>query len=282
MLAQRIATILPPLEFEEALEITKICSIKGVTAKGETIVSRHPFRSPHHSSSLVSLTGGGTWPRPGEISMAHHGILFLDELPEFHRDVIEALRNPLEDGHITICRAKTQITFPARFMLVAAMNPCPCGFLSDPHRACRCSMGQIQKYRSRISGPLLDRIDLHIEVPAVPSQALLQNEPTEDSEAIRERVVKCRQIQTRRFRECAGKVNALMRARETKRYATPDTDGRKLLAMAMKELRLSARAYFKILKIARTIADLAGMENISSEHIAEAIQYRSLDRHWGP
>ncbi len=281
MLARRIPTILPSLSFEEALEITKIYSVAGLIQNhGKSLVQHRPFRSPHHSISPVALAGGGTWPRPGEISLAHGGVLFLDEFPEFRRDVLECLRSPLEEGEITISRAKMNLTYPARTMLVAAMNPCPCGFLSDPRKVCRCSLGQIQKYQTKISGPILDRIDLHVEVPALTYPTLANDEPTENSASIRSRILRCRTIQSERYFNRIFKVNTLMRSQEIRQFAKPDAEGRKLIEMAMKELRLSARAYYKILKIARTIADLTGEETISSEHIAEAIQYRSLDRQW--
>lgn len=280
MLARRIPSILPPLDFPEALEITKIYSVAGLISGGQSLVRIRPFRSPHHSISPVALAGGGGWPKPGEISLAHGGVLFLDEFPEFRRDVLEALRSPLEEGEITISRAKLQVSYPSRFLLAAAMNPCPCGYLSDPRKACRCSLAQIQKYQSKISGPILDRIDLHVEVPALNYQTLASEELAESSETIRSRILACRRIQTLRYEGKIWKVNALMRAREMKHYCRPDAEGRKLIEMAMKELRLSARAYYKILKIARTIADLEEAETLSSQHIAEAIQYRSLDRQW--
>jgi magnesium chelatase family protein len=282
MLASRIPTILPPLSPEEAIEITKIYSVAGLLNHGHRLIQTRPFRAPHYSISPVALTGGGSWPKPGEISLAHGGVLFLDEFPEFRRDVIESLRGPLEEGEITISRARNYVTFPSRLMLVAAMNPCPCGFLSDPRKACRCSLGQIQKYRNKISGPILDRMDLQVEVPAISYGDLVKEEPAENSESIRARIIACRALQASRQLESKFKVNALMRPREMKQYARPDVEGRKLMEMAMKELNLSARAYFKILKIARTIADLAESETVRSEHIAEAIQYRSLDRQGGP
>ena len=280
MLARRIPSILPPLEFEESLEITKIYSVAGMMPPHIPLIPDRPFRSPHHSISAVALAGGGTWPKPGEISLAHQGILFLDEFPEFRRDVVEALRSPLEEGEITISRIKTQLTYPARILLVAAMNPCPCGYLSDPAKSCRCSLSQIQKYQAKISGPILDRIDLHVEVPALPMTTLSSEEISENSEQIRNRILRCREIQHIRYKDCLFKVNALMRSREIKTYAKLDSEGRKLIEMALKELHLSARAYYKILKLARTISDLAEEENISAAHIAEAIQYRSLDRQW--
>lgn len=280
MLARRIPTILPALAFEEALEITKIYSVAGLTQAGEGLLRGRPFRAPHHTMSSVALTGGGSWPKPGEISLAHGGILFLDEFPEFRRDVLEALRSPLEEGEITVSRARLQVTYPCRILLVAAMNPCPCGYLSDPRRACRCSLIQIQKYRTKISGPILDRIDLQVEVPAVTYSTLTSEETAESSARIRSRILNCRAEQASRYKERPFKVNALMRAREIRQYARPDPSGRKLMEMAMKELRLSARAYYKILKIARTLADLEARAVITQEHIAEAIQYRSLDRQW--
>ena len=280
MLAKRIPSILPPLDFEEALEITKIHSAAGLISHGNGLVSERPFRSPHYTASAIALTGGGTSPRPGEMSLSHGGVLFLDELPEFRRDALETLRGPLEDGCITISRAKSQITFPADFLLATAMNPCMCGFLGDARRTCRCSLGQIHKYQSKISGPVLDRIDIHIEVPALSFQALTSQESAESSATIRERVCACRKIQRSRYRLRPYKTNSQMSPKDIKEFATPDLQGRKLIEMAMKELHLSARAYYKILKIGRTIADLVSSETITSEHIAEAIQYRSLDRQW--
>ncbi len=280
MLARRIPTILPPLTFEEALEITKIHSVAGLIENGGGLIRARPFRSPHHSISAVALAGGGSWPKPGEISLAHGGVLFLDEFPEYRRDALECLRGPLEDGEISISRAKMRLTYPAQIMLIAAMNPCPCGHLSDIKKACRCSLGQIHKYQQRISGPILDRIDLHVEVPPLPYPSLAGDEFSEDSAAIRSRILNCRQIQADRYRTSPHKVNATMRPLDIKTHAQPDPDGKKLLEMAMKELRLSARAYYKILKIARTIADLAETQSITTEHVAEAIQYRSLDRQW--
>lgn len=280
MLAKRIPSLLPPMDFEEALEITKIHSVAGLIPQGLGLISERPFRSPHYTASAVALAGGGTSPRPGEMSLSHGGVLFLDELPEFRRDVLETLRGPLEDGCISISRAKSQVTFPANFLLVAAMNPCQCGFLGDPRKTCRCSLGQIHKYQSKISGPILDRIDIHIEVPALSFQTLTSQETSENSATIRERVCVCRKIQRSRYRLRSYKTNSQMNPKDIKEFATPDLQGRKLIEMAMKELHLSARAYYKVLKISRTIADLAGSEQIQSEHIAEAIQYRSLDRQW--
>jgi len=280
MLARRIPTILPPLTPEEILEITKIYSVAGLIHNHQALVTKRPFRSPHYSISPIALVGGGSWPKPGEISLAHGGVLFLDEFPEFRRDVLESLRSPLEEGEITISRAKMHATYPARFALIAAMNPCPCGFLSDPRKTCRCSLGQIHKYQMKISGPILDRIDLHVEVPALSYPTLTSEIQTESSSEIRARILACRKIQAERYPAQPLKLNALMRPKDMKHFAKPDAEGRKLIEMAMKELHLSARAYFKILKIARTIADLAGVNNIGAEHIAEAIQYRCLDRHW--
>ncbi len=280
MLAKRIPSILPPMTNEEALEITKIHGVAGLIPHGAGLVCERPFRAPHYTASAIALTGGGTSPRPGEMSLAHGGVLFLDELPEFRRDALESLRSPMEDGCITVSRAKSQITFPANFLLTAAMNPCMCGFLGDARKTCRCSLAQIHKYRSKISGPILDRIDIHIEVPALSFQTLVSQEPAESSAAIRERICACRKTQRARYRARPYKTNSQMSPRDIKEFAMPDPQGRKLIEMAMKELRLSARAYYKILKISRTIADLAGTEQIQSEHIAEAIQYRSLDRQW--
>lgn len=280
MLAKRIPSLLPPMDFEEALEITKIHSVAGLIPQGLGLISERPFRSPHYTASAVALVGGGTSPRPGEMSLSHGGVLFLDELPEFRRDVLETLRGPLEDGCISISRAKSQVTFPANFLLVAAMNPCQCGFLGDPRKTCRCSLGQIHKYQSKISGPILDRIDIHIEVPALSFQTLTSQEVSESSAKIRDRICECRKIQRSRYRLRSYKTNSRMDPKDIKEFATPDLQGRKLIEMAMKELHLSARAYYKVLKISRTIADLAGSEQIQSEHIAEAIQYRSLDRQW--
>lgn len=279
MLCSRIPTILPPLEHKEAVELTKIYSVAGHYS-GFGIMTHRPFRSPHHSISPIALVGGGTWPKPGEISLAHSGVLFLDEFPEFRRDVLEALRNPLENGVVTISRAKTQITYPARFLLAAAMNPCPCGFLNDRTRRCRCNLGQIQKYQAKLSGPILDRVDLHIEVPSLTYQTLAGESSAESSEKIRGRILACRARQRERFENNPSQTNAQMQVGEIKQFAKLEANGRKILEAAMKELRLSARAYFKLLKIARTISDLAACEQIKAEHIAEAIQYRSLDRQW--
>ncbi len=279
MLARRVPSILPPMTLEEALEVTKIHSIAGTLASHQPLVTLRPFRAPHHTISDAGLLGGGTHPMPGEVSLAHHGVLFLDELPEFHRNVLEVLRQPLEDGFVTIARAAASVTFPCRVMLVAAMNPCPCGYYGDPRRECRCSPLQIQRYRNRISGPLLDRIDLHVEVPAVRYNELAGLERGEPSAAIRERVVAARRLQQERFSDSPGvHCNAAMRARDVQRFARPDADGQEVLRMAVSELHLSARSYDRILKVARTIADLEGSAGVAARHVSEAIQYRYLDR----
>lgn len=278
MLAQRLPAILPDLSLEEALETTKIHSIMGLLSAKQPLITQRPFRAPHHTSSAVALIGGGPAPHPGEISLAHHGVLFLDELPEFHRDVLESLRQPLEEGLVRVARAKRTLTFPARFLLVAAMNPCQCGYLTDPKRRCRCSSTQIQRYLAKISGPLLDRIDLHIDVPAVPFHALTQAQDGEPSAAIKARVLKARERQRKRFAKEGVFANAQMRHRQIQKHCAMTDGAKTLLKQAMEELGLSARAYDKVLKVARTIADLAGMEEILPEHIAESIQYRSLDR----
>lgn len=278
MLAKRIPTIMPDLSLEEALEITKIHSVTGNLAPDKGIINTRPFRSPHHNISSAALSGGGSMPRPGEISLAHHGILFLDELPEFRRDCLETMRQPLENGKIRICRAARSLVFPADFMLVCAMNPCPCGALGSHKNACRCSSIQISRYRAKISGPLLDRIDIHIEVPAVKYIELSSNAPAENSARIKERVDKTILIQKQRFFGEGIPCNALMSHKQTRKFCVLDKEGNELLKTAMAELNLSARAYDKILKISRTIADLAESENIKTEHLSEAIHYRSLDR----
>jgi len=278
MLAKRIPTIMPELTLKEALEITKIHSVMGTLPNNVGIVGIRPFRSPHHGISSVALIGGGSLPQPGEISLAHQGVLFLDELPEFHRDCLEALRQPLEDGLIRVSRIKKSFVFPASFMLVAAMNPCLCGFLGDPRKACRCSTTQIARYRSKISGPLLDRIDIHIEVPAAKYQELSSNLPAEGSAQIKERVNKARAIQRERFKGESILSNALMSHKQVRKFCVLGKEESELLKMAMTELNFSARAYDKILKVSRTIADLAALEQIKTEHLSEAIQYRSLDR----
>jgi magnesium chelatase family protein len=274
LLAKRVPTILPGLTLDEALETTKIHSICGLLANGEALVATRPFRSPHHTTSNAGLLGGTANLTPGEISLANHGVLFLDELPEFHRDVLEALREPLEEGRVVISRATGTMTFPANFMLVAAMNPCPCGFYGDPKRECRCSPNMITKYRNKISGPLLDRVDIHIEVPAVQYKEMAGNATGEPSADVRARVETARAIQQHRL----GHANARMTPKEIKAHCQLGEDSQELLKMAMTELNLSARAYDRILKVSRTIADLAGAAAIESHHISEAIQYRSLDR----
>lgn len=278
MLAKSLRSILPPWSFEEALETSRIYSIMGRLKPGQALVPLRPFRSPHHTISDAGLIGGGTNPRPGEVSLAHHGVLFLDELPEFKRSTLEVLRQPLEEGKVTISRAATSLTYPGRFMLVAAMNPCPCGFYGDPKRPCTCTPNQINNYRSRISGPLLDRIDLQIQVPAVRFQDLSITAGGESSAELRARVIAAREIQSRRFAKSRIFANAYMPPRLIKQHCLLSPESQRLLEAAMERLGLSARAYMRILKIARTIADLEGEESINSAHVAEAIQYRSMDR----
>lgn len=277
MLAQRFLTILPNLSFEEAIETTKVYSVAGLLDKGTSLMGARPFRAPHHSISDAGLVGGGHMPKPGEISLAHNGVLFLDELPEFKRHVLEVLRQPMEDGNVTIARASVTIVYPARFMLVAAMNPCPCGYSTDHKRECRCTQAQIRLYKTKISGPLLDRIDIHIEVPSVRYKDLTTKTKGEKSENIKERIMRTKRIQKQRFASETS-CNALMTNKQIKEFCQLDGDSRRLIEMAMDKLGLSARAYTKILKVARTIADLEGEEDIRSYHVSEAIQYRSLDR----
>ncbi len=282
MLAKRIPTILPPFTLKEALETTKIHSVAGKIERETSLMTMRPFRSPHHTISDVALVGGGTNPQPGEISMAHNGVLFLDELPEFKRTVLEVLRQPLEDRLITISRAKFSVEYPASFMLVASMNPCPCGFYNHPTKQCLCGPGIVQKYLSRISGPLLDRIDIHLEVVPVPFNELTEMQPGEKSEVVRQRVIKAREIQRDRFMDKEIYSNAQMSTKLLHEYCAIDQAGNLLLKNAMEKLGLSARAYDRILKVSRTIADLDGSENIQVDHLGEAIQYRSLDRDgWG-
>ncbi|HKO95873.1 MAG TPA: YifB family Mg chelatase-like AAA ATPase [Pyrinomonadaceae bacterium] len=279
MLAKRLPTILPSLEFEAALELTKIHSVAGLTGRAGLVTER-PFRSPHHTISDAGLIGGGAVPRPGEVSLAHQGVLFLDELPEFDRSVLEVLRQPLEDQKVTISRAAMSLTFPASFMLAAAMNPCPCGFWNDPTRECRCTPLQIQRYVGRISGPLLDRIDIHIDVPAVKFRDLTGETPpeTDDSATIRERVIAARAMQLQRLGEEKIFSNSAMTPRMIRKHCRIDADSEQMLERAMTRLGLSARAYDRILKVSRTIADLEGSQSIRSTHVAEAVGYRSLDR----
>jgi magnesium chelatase family protein len=279
MLAKRLPTIIPPLTLEEALETTKIHSVAGKIDHQTALMTKRPFRSPHHTISDVALVGGGTFPQPGEISLSHNGVLFLDELPEFKRTVLEVMRQPLEDRVITISRAKSTVDYPASFMLVASMNPCPCGFHNHPEKECMCSSGMVQKYLNRISGPLLDRIDIHIEVVPVNYDKLADSGRTEHSSAVRERVVRARLIQAKRFESVKGVyTNAQMSSSMQRRYCQLDESGGRLLKTAMDIRGLSARAYDRILKVARTIADLGDSENITAEHISEAINYRNLDR----
>jgi magnesium chelatase family protein len=277
MLAQRIPSILPDLSFEEALETSKVYSVAGLL-DGRPIMNRRPFRSPHHTISDAGLIGGGHIPRPGEVTLAHNGVLFLDEFPEFRRNILDLLRQPLEDGRLTIARAAVSLTYPARFMLVAAMNPCPCGYFGSPDRACTCAAHQVQRYRGRISGPILDRIDLHIEVPAVRYEDLRSTRAAESSAAIRKRVIEARERQIERYSRDGLYSNALMKPRHVKKHCQLDQAGENLLAGAVRQLGLSARAYHRILKVARTVADLEGSDSIASHHLLEAIQYRSLDR----
>ncbi len=282
MIAKRLPTILPPMSLEEALETTKIHSIAAILAPDESLVTHRPFRSPHHTISDAALVGGGMNKiRPGEISLSHHGVLFLDELPEFHRNVLEVLRQPLEDKRITISRTKMSIDYPCNFMLVCSMNPCPCGNYGNPYQNCSCNSNMIQKYLARISGPLLDRIDIHVEVPTVKYQELSSNRTGEPSEVIRGRVISARQVQKERFRSSKGVFkNADMGSKDIRKYCSLDEPSQNLMKMAVEKMGFSARAYDRILKVSRTIADLEGSANISSAHISEAIQYRSLDRQY--
>ncbi len=283
MLAKRFPSILPPLNFEEALETTKIHSVAGILRKDQALITERPFRSPHHTISDAALIGGGTIPRPGEVSFAHHGVLFLDELPEFKKNVLEVLRQPLEDFKVTVSRSKMSLEFPANFMLAAAMNPCPCGFFTDPNKECTCNTVQIQKYMAKISGPLLDRIDIHIEVPAVKFKELASSSVGEKSIDIRKRVIRARKIQQERFIGIKNIYkNADMASKEIRRFCIINNQCEELLKMAMTKLGLSARAFDRITKVSRTIADLDESKEIKPQHISEAIQYRSLDRElWG-
>ncbi len=279
MLAKRVAGILPPMGFEESLEASKIHSVAGLLTRGQSLLSARAFRSPHHTISDIALIGGGAHPRPGEVSLSHHGILFLDELPEFNRSVLEVLRQPLEDGCVTISRASSSLTFPARFMLIAAMNPCPCGFAGHPDRTCLCTAPQVQRYRAKMSGPLLDRIDLHVDVPALRLAELTDEAPPlETSAAIRARVSAARERQSARFAGTAIFRNSQMGARQLKTHCKINPATRALLKSAVTRLGLSARSFDRILKVARTLADLTGEESIREEHVAEAVGYRSMDR----
>ncbi len=278
LLSKALSSLLPLLSLEEALETTKIHSVAGTLPLQKALITRRPFRSPHHTISDIGLIGGGSYPKPGEVSLAHYGVLFLDELPEFKRSVLEVLRQPLEDGKVTITRAAGSLTYPAKFMLVSAMNPCPCGYFTDPTRECRCTPLQIQRYRSKISGPLLDRIDIHMEVSAVKYQELSGEGPAESSKEVRKRAEKARQIQKERFSGKGLYANGQMGLKEIRKYCSIKSEGKDLLKMAITELGMSARAYDRILKVARTIADMAESETIEAQHISEAIQYRSLDR----
>jgi len=278
MLARRLYTILPELSFQEALETSKVYSVMGLMPKGRGLIQVRPFRCPHHTISDAGLIGGGQTPKPGEVSLAHNGVLFLDELPEFKKNVLEVLRQPMEDGKVTISRASSSVTYPANFMLVAAMNPCPCGFLGDPKRECSCTFLQVQRYRTKISGPLMDRIDIHMEVPPVQFRDLAAAEGGESSAEILTRVKAARRIQAERFQKMKIYTNAHMNSRQIRKFCALDSQSGDLMERAMEKFGLSARAHSRILKIARTIADLGASEEITSAHVAEAIQYRSLDR----
>lgn len=279
MLARCLPGIMPPLTFEESLEITKIYSVSGLLPTGQPLISQRPFRAPHHSASQASIIGGGRIPSPGEISLSYHGVLFMDELPEYPKDVLEALRQPLEEGKVTVSRVAAQLTYPAKFILCAAMNPCPCGYYGDTVKECTCTPYQAQKYRNKVSGPLLDRIDIQLEIPRLQFNELQSEIKEEDSLTVRERVIRARQIQKERFKNNRGIINnAFMKAQHVKKYCQLDQEGKNLLRDAFNRLALSARAHDRILKVARTIADLAGSENIMIGHVAEAIQYRALDR----
>jgi len=279
MMAKRMPSVLPPFTLEEALETTKIHSVAGQIGTNTALMSRRPFRSPHHTISDVAMVGGGTYPQPGEISLAHNGVLFLDELPEFNRSVLEVMRQPLEDRKITISRAKFTVEYPASFMLVSAMNPCPCGYYNHPERSCVCPPGAVQKYLNKISGPLLDRIDIHIEIVPVPFEKISDRAPAERSSEISKRVIAARKIQDERFKNIDGIYsNAQMTSKLLNKFALPDATGLQLMKTAMERLNLSARAYDRILKVSRTIADLENSERVQPSHLAEAINYRNLDR----
>ena len=278
MLAKRLPTILPPLSLQESLETTRIYSASGKLTNHTSLMATRPVRQPHHSISIAALVGGGTIPQAGEVSLAHHGVLFLDEFPEFNRSVLESMRQVIEDRVVTISRAHSAVDFPADFMLVAAMNPCPCGYFTDPRKPCKCSAPQIDRYLARISGPLLERIDIHIEVPAVPISALRDTQPGTDSATLRQQVERAHRIQRERFGHNSTTTNGRMTSRQLRKHAAIDADGERLLRQAVNELGLSARAHDKVLRVARTIADLAGEPNVTATHLSEAIQYRRLDR----
>ena len=278
MLAKRLPTVLPSLSLEEAIESTKVHSVMGLLGNSTGLIATRVFRSPHHTISDAGLIGGGKIPMPGEVSLAHNGVLFLDELPEFKRNALEVLRQPLEDGQVCISRAAGSVTYPTNFMLVAAMNPCPCGYRTDRKRECHCTPPQVKKYASKISGPLMDRIDIHIEVPSVEYKDLSSNTVGEPSSAIRERVERTRQVQWQRFQQSKIYFNAGMTTKQLQKHCRLDDASQKIMALAIDKLGLSARAHDRILKVSRTIADLAGEADITAEHVSEAIQYRSLDR----
>lgn len=280
-LSKRLPGILPDMSMEESLETTQIYSVTGLLEPHKGLLRERPFRSPHHTTSDIALVGGGSQPRPGEVTLAHNGVLFLDELPEFTRNALETLRQPLEDQIVTIARAQRTVTFPSKFMFVAAMNPCPCGHLTNPRRPCQCSTTQVQKYLAKISGPLLDRIDLHVDVPALPPEAMMRPATSESSQNIKERTTQARAIQQERFNDSSTMANAQMSHKQIQRHCILNVESQKLLQKAIEELDLSARAHDKVLKVARTIADLAHADDITCEHLAEAIQYRRLDRGWG-
>ena len=280
MLAKRIPAVLPPLTLAESLETTRVYSARGLLEPGESLMAVRPVRAPHHSSSSAALIGGGVIPQPGEVSLAHHGVLFLDELPEFHRNTLEMIRQPLEDRYVTIPRVHSTMKFPASIMLVAAMNPCPCGYYTDPKRQCKCSPIMVERYMGRVSGPLIDRIDIHVEVPPVPWKQLRGDQAGLSSAQMREQVVAARTVQRDRFAKTSNgtTTNATMSSRQVRQFCRLDAAGEALLKQAMTELGLSARAHDKVLRIARTIADIAGEADIQSHHLAEAVQYRRLDR----